>query len=132
MHKTVSIKDERSFYRLYKRGRYSGGKYFTVFTRKNGDPDINRLGIVVSKKAGNSVQRNRIRRLVRECYRLSEDELSPGNDILVSAREIRREAVSERNRLKAVALPDYEQVRKELRWHFKNLSLYNASADDVK
>ena len=124
MQKTVSIKDEKSFYRLYKRGKYSGGRYFTVFTRKNGDSEHNRLGIVVSKKTGNSVQRNRIRRLVRECYRLSEQELSAGNDILISAREAKREAATRRNRVKAVSLPDFYQVKRELERHFKNLSLY--------
>jgi ribonuclease P protein component len=43
----------------------------------------NRLGIVVSKKVGNSVVRHRITRLVRESYRLHESVLEKGYDIVI-------------------------------------------------
>ena len=47
---------------------------------------INRLGISVSKKVGNSVVRHRLTRLVRESVRLHEDEFNSGLDIVVVVR----------------------------------------------
>lgn len=46
----------------------------------------NRLGISVSKKVGNSVVRHRLKRLIRESYRLHEQEFQTGLDIVVVAR----------------------------------------------
>ena len=48
--------------------------------------ELNRLGISVSKKVGNSVVRHRITRLVRESYRLHENIFNSGLDIVVVAR----------------------------------------------
>jgi len=47
---------------------------------------INRLGISVSKKIGNSVIRNKVTRRIRESYRLAEDRSVTGNDIVIIAR----------------------------------------------
>ena len=46
----------------------------------------NRLGLTVSTKLGNAVRRNRIRRRLREAYRLFETKLSHGFDIVIVAR----------------------------------------------
>lgn len=46
-----------------------------------------RLGIVTSKKLGTSVVRNRIRRLLRECYRLNKTSLGPGMDLVLIPRK---------------------------------------------
>lgn len=130
---TVSIKEERSFRRAYKKGVYSAGKRFSVFAVPNRNRECNRLGIVVSKKAGNSVQRNRIRRLVREYYRLSEMQLKTGYDIVISAREAKRKATTVKNKIKAVSIPDFNDVKKELSYHFHSLDLYlNEDADEER
>lgn len=64
-----------------------------VYCRKNGRIKgkagavlVNRLGLTVSTKLGNAVRRNRIRRRLREIYRLSEEKLSRGYDIVIVAR----------------------------------------------
>ena len=49
-------------------------------------PDSNRLGISVSKKVGKSVVRSRVTRLIKESYRLMEDDIQRGYDIVVIAR----------------------------------------------
>ena len=49
--------------------------------------EFNRLGFKVSKKLAKAVKRNRIRRLLREGYRLSESNLKSGYDIILAARE---------------------------------------------
>ncbi len=50
------------------------------------DLNINRLGIQVSKKVGNSVVRHRLTRLIRESYRLNSEMFNSGLDIVVIAR----------------------------------------------
>ncbi len=56
-----------------------------LYILKNRDEN-NRLGITVSKKIGGAVVRNRVRRKIRECYRLLEDEMEVGYDICFVAR----------------------------------------------
>ncbi len=52
---------------------------------KNGE-ESNRIGISVSKKVGNSVVRHHITRLLREIFRLNEDRIQTGLNIVVVAR----------------------------------------------
>lgn len=85
MKHTVSLKSNRAFRRLYGRGRSAVTPYFVVYARKNNRPQ-SRLGIAASVKLGNAVKRNRIRRRLRELYRIHEGELLPGYDIILVAR----------------------------------------------
>lgn len=59
--------------------------YLVFYTRPNWT-DGNRVGITVSKKLGKAVVRNRVRRRLREVYRLHEAAFAPGWDIVVVAR----------------------------------------------
>jgi len=80
-----SLKKNHQFQFVYKNGRSYANKYFVMIIKENG-LEINRLGISVSKKVGNSVVRHRIARLVRESYRLHESVFNSGLDIVVVAR----------------------------------------------
>ena len=82
---TQSLKQNHLFRRLYQRGKSSAGRCVVVYCRKNG-LDCNRLGITAGTKVGHAVVRNRIRRRIREAYRLSESEYRRGYDIVVVAR----------------------------------------------
>ena len=80
-----SLKLNHVFRRLYHKGRSAAGKYLVIYCRKNGSQE-NRVGLTVSAKLGHAVVRNRIRRRLREIYRLHESQFQPGWDIVVVAR----------------------------------------------
>ena len=79
-----SLKLNHIFQRLYRTAGVANS-YVVLYARKNGT-DTNRVGITVSKKLGHAVVRNRVRRRLREVYRLHEEIFQPGWDIVVVAR----------------------------------------------
>lgn len=85
MKQTRHLKNNSEFKIVYNTGKSYANKYLIMYIRKN-ELDGNRIGISVSKKVGNSVVRHRITRLIRESYRLSEENLFSGLDIVVVAR----------------------------------------------
>lgn len=60
--------------------------HFLLILRKN-DKDAKRLGLAVGRKAGGAVSRNRIKRLVREFFRLNRERMPPSSDLIVVAKE---------------------------------------------
>lgn len=79
-----SLKLNHIFRRLYHTAGYADS-YLVLYAKKNRGSG-NRVGITVSKKLGKAHIRNRIRRRLREVYRLHEDKFLPGWDIVVVAR----------------------------------------------
>lgn len=85
MNFSESLKKNKDFKIVYKEGTSYANKYLIMYKRSN-ESDRNRIGISVSKKVGNSVVRHRITRLIRESYRLQEEQFLKGLDIIVIAR----------------------------------------------
>lgn len=85
MKYSESLKKNRDFQQVYKRGTSKANRYLVMYVLPN-QHMMNRLGISVSKKVGNSVVRHRLTRLIRESYRLNEAEFENGLDIVVVAR----------------------------------------------
>ena len=79
-----SLKLNHIFQRLYRTSGQANG-YLVLYARRN-RTDTNRVGITVGKKLGHAVVRNRVRRRLREVYRLNEDKFQAGWDIVVVAR----------------------------------------------
>lgn len=85
MQFSESLKKNHQFRFVYQNGKSYANKYLVMIIKENG-LGINRIGISVSKKVGNSVVRHRVTRLIRESYRLHESVFNSGLDIVVVAR----------------------------------------------
>lgn len=85
MDHTVSMKENHLFRRLYAKGKSAVRPTLAVYVRKN-HLGRNRLGLTVGTKVGKAVVRNKVRRRIRESYRIHEGKMAPGWDIVVVAR----------------------------------------------
>ena len=85
--KIEKLRKNSEFRAVYRRGRSFSNSILVLYVFKNyKNKDINRLGISVSKKVGCSVVRNRVKRLIRESYRLNKHEFKTGYDFIFIAR----------------------------------------------
>ena len=91
MKTTQSLKGNYAFRRLYTKGKSSVQPAVVLYCRKNGS-GRNRLGLTTGTKVGKAVIRNRVRRRLREIYRLHEGEFRQGWDLVVVARSRAAEA----------------------------------------
>ncbi len=85
MKKTVTIKKNHEFRRMYSKGRSAVTPYLVVYCRRS-RLDHNRLGVTVSTKLGGAVVRNRARRRLRELFRLAQPRMKEGYDVVLVAR----------------------------------------------
>ena len=81
---SCALKRNHIFRRLYST-KGLANSFLVLYARRN-RLERNEVGITVSKKLGSAVIRNRIRRRLREVYRLNETRFTPGWDIVVVAR----------------------------------------------
>ena len=86
-----SLKSYRDFRYVYDHGKSYANRLLVMYVVEN-NQQINRLGISVSKKVGNSVVRHHVTRLIRESYRLHESVFNSGLDIVVVARNTASQA----------------------------------------
>ena len=85
MQFSSSLKFNHVFRRLYNKGDSCANRYLVVYCRRNGTKR-NRIGLTVGAKLGHAVERNRLRRRLREIYRLHETSFARGYDLVVVAR----------------------------------------------
>lgn len=109
MSKLPVLTRNNQFKRVYSKGKYSASAFLVIYALPN-RLDNTRLGITTSKKVGNAVKRNRMRRLIRENLRMLSDQLIRGIDIVVVAR-------------KAEDSASLETIGKELRYLLRRLDL---------
>ena len=79
------------FERVYRRGRSHGNRYLVLYAFPRGGSDGPRLGVSVSRKVGGAVHRNRVKRLLREAFRVRAEDLPADHDYVVVARPEARE-----------------------------------------
>ena len=80
-----TLKKNSDFRRLYAKGKSAVTPYLVLYARPN-KLEENRVGYTVSVKLGHAVVRNRVRRRLREIYRLNSPRLRPGYDLVIVAR----------------------------------------------
>lgn len=85
MNKKESLRSNRDFRKVYDNGKSFANKYLVMFYIKNGRKN-NRVGFSVTKKLGNAVTRNKIKRRMRESYRINSHKFKGGYDIVFLSR----------------------------------------------
>ena len=87
MKAAVTVKENYVFRRIYRKGKSSVQPCLVVYCQKNRQ-GATRLGVTVSTKLGKAVVRNRVRRRLREMYRLHLPEMKKGYDIVIGSRYV--------------------------------------------
>lgn len=102
MQRQHRLKNRRDFRAVFKYGKSTANRYFVLYVhRKKADEPV-RIGVSISKKvAKHAVERNRLKRLIKEIVRHRIAQISPGQDLVIIARK------------HSVNL-DYEQVEQSL------------------
>lgn len=85
MNPETSLKQNSDFRAVYARGKSAVSPRTVIYCRKN-RRDQNRVGFTVSRKLGNAVTRNRVRRRLREIMRLNASSVRQGYDLILVAR----------------------------------------------
>jgi ribonuclease P protein component len=86
---------------VYRQGRSTANRHLVLYSFPNASAEQPRLGLSVSRKVGGAVERNKVKRLLREAFSGASAALSPGQDLVVVARPQARE-LAEREGLAGV------------------------------
>ncbi|EUJ25983.1 ribonuclease P [Listeria floridensis FSL S10-1187] len=101
MKKEYRIKKNDDFQKVFKKGKSFANRQFVVYKLRREDETHFRIGLSVSKKIGNAVCRNRIKRCIRQTFHELEQEIDQKNDYIIIAR-------------KPAANMDFHEIKKSL------------------
>lgn len=87
------IKKNREFTSIYNNSKKVYTRYIIIFIQEN-KKNEQRFGFVASKKTGNAVQRNRIKRLLREAVRLNRDKFKENTNYILVGKSVLKEKLS--------------------------------------
>ncbi|MFZ3590515.1 ribonuclease P protein component [Bacillus sp. DJP31] len=113
MKKPFRIKKNKDFQEVFGRGKSTANRQFVIYVVNRPEQDHYRVGLSVSKKIGNAVMRNRIKRLIRQVVLEFSDVLRSGKDIVIIAR-------------KPTAEMDYYEVKSSLEHVWKLAKILNS------
>ena len=108
--KKYRIRKNYEFRTVYRRGKSYSSRYLVLYVKRT-NKDLNRIGISVSKKVGNAVVRNKVKRLVRENYNKYKKNIKVGYDFIIVARSVSRDA-------------NYKDINESVKVLFKKVGLY--------
>ncbi|HEY4553744.1 MAG TPA: ribonuclease P protein component [Bacillaceae bacterium] len=101
MKKEYRVKKNSDFQAVFKKGKSVANRQFVLYQLNKEGQDHFRIGLSVSKKIGNAVKRNQIKRYIRQVFLELKDQVEPGRDYVIIAR-------------KPAAEMDYHSVKKSL------------------
>ncbi|CAM3624290.1 ribonuclease P protein component [Cytobacillus oceanisediminis] len=101
MKKEFRVKKNKEFQEAFKKGKSFANRQFVVYILRKEEQEHFRIGLSVSKKIGNAVMRNQIKRYIRQAFLELGEEIKPQYDLIVIAR-------------KPVADMDFHEVKKSL------------------
>lgn len=86
LSKILILKKNKNFQTVYRLGRSYANRMLVVYVIKRNDQH-SKVGFAAGKRLGNAVTRNRVKRLLREVYRLNQFRLVKGIDLLLVGRK---------------------------------------------
>ncbi|MBS4218195.1 ribonuclease P protein component [Bacillus sp. FJAT-49711] len=101
MKKAFRIKKNLDFQEVFKKGKSVANRQFVIYILKKEELEYFRIGLSVSKKIGNAVKRNQIKRYIRQAFHEFKDQVDNGKDYVIIAR-------------KPTAEMDFHEVKKSL------------------
>ena len=96
--RSLRVRSRADYLKIQRSGQKMGGRYLIILSMDNELP-ASRFGITVSRKTGNAVTRNRVKRRIRELQRFNRDSVVTGKDIVVIATQKASEATFERMKM---------------------------------
>lgn len=119
MQREYRLKRRNDFRKVFRVGQSSANRQFVIVSSGRSEEGPSRIGVSVSKKVGNAVVRNRIKRLVKEVTRHWIPDLRPQTDIVVIARTGANEM-------------DYHQMKSSLQHVFTRAKLFRKKPTTFK
>ena len=86
MRKIKTLKKNYEFKNVLSKGKFYVGKYIIAYILNNSKSE-NYFGVAVSSKIGNAVKRNRVKRVIRESYRVNKDKIKKGYNIVILCKK---------------------------------------------
>jgi ribonuclease P protein component len=96
--RSIRVRSRADYLKIQRTGQKMGGRYLILLSMDNELP-TSRFGITVSRKTGNAVTRNRVKRRIKELQRFNRDSVVPGKDIVIIATRKAPEATFERMKM---------------------------------
>ena len=109
MDRSNRLRTNEDFLKVYRNGKNYWNRNLTIYVKKN-NLHISRFGYSITKKIGNSVVRNKLRRRMKEIVRLNFDCIKPGYDVII---------IPKRNTVEI----DYKELESAILHLFKNSRL---------
>ncbi|MGM7723388.1 ribonuclease P protein component [Metabacillus sp. Hm71] len=113
MRRKYRIKKNEDFQAVFKHGKSIANRQFVIYIMQNPEEKEFRIGLSVSKKIGNAVTRNRIKRLIRQVFLEDKHKIASGKEYIIIAR-------------KPAADMGYHEVKSSLNHLFRKAKIYQS------
>ncbi len=87
MKKELRVKKNKEFQEAFQKGQSFANRQFVIYSLKKENQDYFRIGLSVSKKLGNAVTRNQIKRYIKQAVLELSSQIATGNDYIIIARK---------------------------------------------